>query len=130
MNTLWLRNSVAAALIMILALPAWAAEEKKAAPAKEEKAEEKAEKKAPGKGNEEIKKVQEALKAKGQDPGPIDGAMGSKTRAALKAFQEASGLKGTGRLDDQTADKLGVEKPKAPAKEMTKAKEITKKQEK
>jgi len=104
---------------MILALPAWAAEEKKAAPAKEEKAE----KKAPGKGSEETKKLQEALKAKGQDPGPIDGAMGSKTRAAIKAFQEASGLKGTGRLDDQTAEKLGVEKPKAPAKEMTKKEE-------
>ena len=116
MSTLWLRSSVAGALIMILALPAWAAEEKKAAPAKEEKAE----KKAPEKGSEEIRKLQEALKAKGQDPGPIDGAMGSKTRAAIKAFQEASGLKGTGRLDDQTADKLGVEKPKAPAKAVKK----------
>lgn len=126
MSTLWLRSLVAGALIMILALPAWAAEEKKAAPAKEEKAE----KKAPEKGSEEIRKLQEALKAKGQDPGLIDGAMGSKTRAAIKAFQEASGLKATGRLDDQTADKLGVEKPKAPAKEMTKAKEIMKKQEK
>jgi peptidoglycan hydrolase-like protein with peptidoglycan-binding domain len=126
MSTLWLRSSVAGALIMILASPAWAAEEKKAAPAKEEKAE----KKAPGKGSEEIRKLQEALKAKGQDPGPIDGAMGSKTRAAVKAFQEASGLKATGRLDDQTAEKLGVEKPKAPAEEMTKAKETKKKQEK
>jgi cytochrome c-type biogenesis protein CcmH/NrfG len=113
MSTLWLRSSVAGTLILILALPAWAAEEKKAAPAKEEKAE----KKAPAKGSEEIKKLQEALKAKGQDPGPIDGIMGSKTRAAIKAFQEANGLKPTSRLDDQTAEKLGVEKPKAPAKE-------------
>ena len=116
MSTLWLRSSVAGALMMILALPAWAAEEKKASPAKEEKAE----KKAPAKGSEEVQKLQEALKAKGQDPGPIDGVMGSKTRAAIKAFQEASGLKATGRLDDPTAEKLGLEKPKAPAKEVKK----------
>ena len=116
MSTPWLRSSVAGALIMILALPAWAAEEKKAAPAKEEKAE----KKAPAKASEEIKKLQEALKAKGHDPSPIDGIMGAKTRAAIKEFQEASGLKGTGRLDDQTAEKLGVEKPKAPAKDVEK----------
>ncbi|MBI4527753.1 MAG: peptidoglycan-binding protein [Deltaproteobacteria bacterium] len=73
--------------------------------------------KAPARGSEETKKVQEALKAKGQDPGPIDGIMGPKTRNALKAYQEASGLKATGRLDDQTAEKLGVEKPKSMAKE-------------
>ena len=116
MNTLWLRSSLAGALIMILALPAWAAEEKKAAPAKEEKTE----KMAPAKGSEQVQKLQEALKTKGQDPGPIDGVMGAKTRVAIKAFQEASGLKGTGRLDDQTAEKLGVEKPKAPAKAVKK----------
>jgi len=116
MSTPWLRSSVAGALIMILALPAWAAEEKKAAPAKEEKEE----KKAPAKASEEIKKLQEALKAKGHDPSPIDGIMGAKTRAAIKEFQEASRLKGTGRLDNQTAEKLGVEKPKAPAKDVEK----------
>ena len=36
--------------------------------------------------------------------------MGPKTRAALKAFQEANGLKGTGQMDNQTAEKLGVAK--------------------
>jgi peptidoglycan hydrolase-like protein with peptidoglycan-binding domain len=119
MSTLWLRNSVAGALIMILALPAWAAEEKKAAPAKEEKAE----KKASAKGSEDVKKIQEALKAKGQDPGPIDGMMGSKTRAAIKAFQEASGIKATGRMDKETGEKLGVEMAKSPAKEIKKKEE-------
>ena len=126
MNPLLLKSVSAGVLSLTLALPGWAAEEKKAAPAKEEKTE----KMAPAKGSEQVQKLQEALKAKGQDPGPIDGVMGSKTRVAIKACQEASGLKGTGRLDDPTADKLGVEKPKAPAKEMTKAKEIKKKQEK
>lgn len=116
MNPLWLKSVLAGAVILTLVLPGWAAEEKKAAPAKEEKAE----KKAPAKGSEEIKKLQETLKAKGQDPGPIDGMMGPKTRAAVKAFQEASGLKGTGKLDKQTAEKLGVEMPKSPTKEVKK----------
>lgn len=116
MASLWLRSVLAGALLLAQALPGWAAEEKKAAPTKEEKVE----KKAPAKGTEEIKKVQEALKAKGQDPGPIDGVMGPKTRAALKAFQKASALKETGELDAQTAEKLGVEKPKPPVKEVKK----------
>jgi membrane-bound lytic murein transglycosylase B len=112
MDVLRFRSLLTALLIFGLVLPAWAAEEK-AAPAKEAKAE----KKVPAKATEDVKKLQEALKAKGHDPGPIDGILGAKTRAALKAFQEASGLKATGRLDDQTAEKLGVEKPKALAKE-------------
>ncbi|HWP58516.1 MAG TPA: peptidoglycan-binding domain-containing protein [Candidatus Acidoferrales bacterium] len=121
MRQSWVSGVVAGTLFLALLLPAWAAEEKAAAP-KEEKMEkaQKAEPKASARGSEETKKLQEALKAKGQDPGPIDGVMGPKTRAALKAFQEASGLKGTGRLDDQTAEKLGVEKPKAMAKETKK----------
>jgi peptidoglycan hydrolase-like protein with peptidoglycan-binding domain len=64
-----------------------------------------------GNGSNEITRLQEALKAKGEDPGSIDGFMGKKTRTALKAFQRANGLKASGRLDDQTAEKLGVQKP-------------------
>jgi peptidoglycan hydrolase-like protein with peptidoglycan-binding domain len=101
-------------LILSLALPAWTAEEKKAAPMKEEEP-----KKAPVEGRGDTQKLQEALKAKGHDPGPIDGIMGPKTRAALKAFQEASGITATGKLDDQTAEKLGVAKP-LPGKEVEK----------
>ncbi|HKA33396.1 MAG TPA: peptidoglycan-binding domain-containing protein [Candidatus Binatia bacterium] len=59
-------------------------------------------------GSENVKKVQEALKEKGQDPGPIDGRMGAKTKAALKSYQSANNLKPTGRLDSETAKSLGV----------------------
>jgi peptidoglycan hydrolase-like protein with peptidoglycan-binding domain len=106
------RSIIAGALALGLALPGWTAEESKVAPAKEEK--------ASVKGSEDTKKLQEALKAKGHDPGLIDGIMGPKTRAALKAFQEANGIKGTGRLDDPTAEKLGLAKPEPPTKKEVK----------
>ncbi len=73
-------------------------------------------------GKADNREVQEALKAKGNDPGPIDGRMGAKTQAALKAFQEANGLKATGQLDSQTAEKLGVGKTAPMSGEMKKEK--------
>lgn len=59
---------------------------------------------------DQYREIQQALNAKGNDPGPIDGRMGPRTRSALKAFQEVSGLKATGRLDDQTIESLGLDK--------------------
>jgi peptidoglycan hydrolase-like protein with peptidoglycan-binding domain len=61
-----------------------------------------------GAGSEQVKSVQKALQDKGMDPGPVDGIMGPKTMAALKAFQKDQKLPESGRLDDQTRDKLGV----------------------
>jgi peptidoglycan hydrolase-like protein with peptidoglycan-binding domain len=61
-----------------------------------------------GGGSEQVKSVQKALQDKGMDPGPIDGVMGPKTMAALKAFQKDQKLTESGRLDDQTREKLGV----------------------
>ncbi len=58
---------------------------------------------------EQVQSVQQALKDKGHDPGQIDGVMGPKTKAALKEFQKAEGLKETGRLDAETTAKLGVD---------------------
>jgi peptidoglycan hydrolase-like protein with peptidoglycan-binding domain len=36
------------------------------------------------------------------------GVMGQKTQQALRDFQKSKNLKATGRLDDQTANALGV----------------------
>ena len=36
-----------------------------------------------------VRDLQEALKALGQNPGPIDGVFGAQTDAAVKAFQQA-----------------------------------------
>ena len=58
---------------------------------------------------EQVKSVQQALKDAGHDPGPIDGKMGPKTQQALREYQQKEGLKATGRLDSETASKLGVQ---------------------
>jgi peptidoglycan hydrolase-like protein with peptidoglycan-binding domain len=39
-----------------------------------------------------VRDLQEALKALGYDPGPIDGTFGSATETAVKAFQQAKGI--------------------------------------
>ena len=107
------RTVLASALLLTLGVSARAAEEKQAAPAKAEKMGEMDKKPETGKmttGRADTREVQEALKAKGNDPGAIDGRMGPKTRAALKAFQEANGLKATGQLNNESAEKLGVGK--------------------
>ena len=61
-----------------------------------------------GMSADDIKKAKEALKAKGLNPGPIDGTLDSKTQQALREFQQANKLPVTGTLDPQTAEKLGV----------------------
>jgi peptidoglycan hydrolase-like protein with peptidoglycan-binding domain len=61
-----------------------------------------------GAKSDQVKNVQQALQDKGLDPGPIDGIIGPKTMAALRAFQKDQKLPETGRLDDQTREKLGV----------------------
>ena len=60
-------------------------------------------------GQQDVRQAQEALKAQGHDPGPIDGLMGPQTRQALKEFQSSNGLQQTGRLDAETKDKLNIE---------------------
>jgi len=48
------------------------------------------------------------MKAKGFDPGPIDGIMGPKTTSALKDFQKKEGLQMTGRLNAEKRAPLEV----------------------
>jgi osmotically-inducible protein OsmY len=59
--------------------------------------------------SDDIKTVQQALKDKGYDSGEVDGVIGSQTRAAVRKFQKDYDLPVTGRLDDETLEKLGVE---------------------
>ena len=54
-----------------------------------------------------VKSAQQALKARGLNPG-IDGRMDEKTQQALRDFQKANNLPATGVLDQKTAAKLGV----------------------
>src|SRR5262245_9242164 len=62
----------------------------------------------------DIKKAQDALRAKGLNPG-TDGTMDAKTQQALREFQKSNNLPATGVLDEKTAEKLGVSKSKSPS---------------
>lgn len=57
--------------------------------------------------SDQIKKAQQALKAKGLNPG-TDGKMDARTQQALRDFQKVNNLPATGVLDEKTAEKLGV----------------------
>jgi hyperosmotically inducible periplasmic protein len=57
--------------------------------------------------------MQQALKDKGFDPGPMDGVIGPRTTTALKDYQKSENLAMTGKMDRDTAVKLGVKKVSA-----------------
>jgi len=57
---------------------------------------------------EQITEAQKLLKEKNLYTGEASGTLDPATRAALKAFQEASGMKGTGTLNAATLEKLGI----------------------
>jgi peptidoglycan hydrolase-like protein with peptidoglycan-binding domain len=40
----------------------------------------------------EVRDLQEALKALGHDPGPVDGVFGARTEDTVRAFQQAKGI--------------------------------------
>jgi peptidoglycan hydrolase-like protein with peptidoglycan-binding domain len=66
-----------------------------------------------GQGTVELSKndmrmVEEALKAKGYSPGKIDGVVDDANRAAIRSFQKDKNLPITGTIDKRTADELGV----------------------
>lgn len=62
-----------------------------------------------GAGSGHVRAMQEALKSKGFDPGPIDGVYGPQTANAVKEYQRSENLSVTGRANPETLNKLGVE---------------------
>jgi len=56
----------------------------------------------------DVNTMQLALQDKGHYRGKIDGVLGLRTRASIRAYQKAENLPVTGQLDSQTAGKLGV----------------------
>ena len=61
----------------------------------------------PDLGRDNVRQVQDALEAKGFDPGPIDGIAGPRTKAAIRKFQDRFGMKAGGEIDNQTLFALG-----------------------
>jgi peptidoglycan endopeptidase LytF len=58
--------------------------------------------------HQDIKNVQQSLIDKGFYHGSADGVIGPRTRAGIREYQKSESLPVTGRLDAQTAGKLGV----------------------
>ena len=54
-------------------------------------------------GDESVRQMQQQLKDKGFDPGPIDGIDGPKTQAALRKSQEAGGTNAAPSTDASTS---------------------------
>lgn len=54
------------------------------------------------------KRAQEALIAAGYDPGPADGAAGTRTVEAIRKFQSDKNIPVSGKLDDATLSALGL----------------------
>ena len=57
---------------------------------------------------DDVKSIQTALRQAGNDPGIVDGVLGRKTSAALRAYQKDHDLKVTGMPDGETCARLGV----------------------
>jgi len=76
--------------------------------AEKAKPEMKMEKKAmKAKADPAVSALQESLNKNGAKL-KVDGLMGGKTKAALRTYQKANGLKVTGMADDATKMKLGM----------------------
>lgn len=55
-----------------------------------------------------VQRVQGALAARGYDPGPQDGVVGARTRAAIRAYQRDQGLVADGQLSPELLARLGA----------------------
>jgi peptidoglycan hydrolase-like protein with peptidoglycan-binding domain len=63
----------------------------------------------PAKASARVRSAQQALMDKGYNPGPVDGVMGPRTKAAVTDFQRKEGLEANGSLDMQTMSRLGAQ---------------------
>jgi membrane-bound lytic murein transglycosylase B len=63
---------------------------------------------------DQIRQVQERLKAEGVDPGPADGVMHPQTEAALRQYQQRHGLSVSGAPDEATLKQLQLRFPTSP----------------
>src|SRR5215467_5317735 len=61
-------------------------------------------------GQSDIRSLQQALRDKGFDPGPIDGRLGPQTRQALQSFQRSKNITASGELDNETSQQLGLQR--------------------
>ena len=66
---------------------------------------------SPGEYGDFISQVQQKLRDAGFDAGPVNGAFGTKTQAALVQYQLSQTLPASGSLDDATLKELGVQRP-------------------
>jgi hypothetical protein len=69
---------------------------------------------SPPLASNDIREMQGRLQSLGFDPGPVDGAAGPKTAAALIRYQQAHGLQPTGLADKETLDELRHEPGSTP----------------
>ena len=60
---------------------------------------------------ENLKLIQERLRAEGVYAGPLDGEMNAQTEAALRAYQQQRGLPVSGAADPATLKELQIELP-------------------
>lgn len=61
-----------------------------------------------GSKGEAVTALQKKLAAQGINPGPVDGVFGPKTEAAVKRYQERSGLTSDGIAGPKTLAALGL----------------------
>ena len=61
-----------------------------------------------------VKLIQERLKAEKVYAGPVDGELNAQTEAALRQYQEKQGLPISGAADEATLKELQIELPATP----------------
>jgi peptidoglycan hydrolase-like protein with peptidoglycan-binding domain len=63
---------------------------------------------------ENVKLIQERLKAERVYAGPVDGELNAQTEAALRQYQQKQGIPVSGAADDATLKELQIELPTTP----------------